>query len=100
MVWKAAQGFLFAAELAQPDAISVIAVTRANATGALRRIQRQPLFFEAVEWMGRESIGEEMVSLLPARAVELSKAELGFMQRAFAEGAVPGISWRGPEDGR
>jgi hypothetical protein len=56
MIWKAAHGFILANEIVEPDAISVVAVTRADAIGALQRIHRSPLSFDPPEWFGRESV--------------------------------------------
>jgi hypothetical protein len=46
MIWKAADGFILASELVDPDAISVVAVTRVDAIGVLQRIHRSPLRFD------------------------------------------------------
>jgi hypothetical protein len=100
MIWKAAHGFILASELVEPDAISVVAVTRADAIGALQRIHRKPLSFDAPEWFGREKIGEEIASLLPPRELAITAEESAFMRWAFEEGQCPGITWRrrGDED--
>jgi hypothetical protein len=94
MIWKAAHGFILANELAELDAISVVAVTRADAIGALQRIYRNPLSFDPPEWLGRESIGAEVIGLLPPRNLTVTQEDLDFMRQAFEEGQYPGITWR------
>ena len=93
MIWKAASGFTLANELIKPDAISVIAVTRSEVTGALQRIHRLPARFDAPEWFGRDNVGEDVIALLPPRQLTITLEQLEFMRQAFQEGNVPGITW-------
>ena len=74
MIWKAATGFVHSSELITPDAITACAVTREDVTGGLQRIRRKPLGFEEVEWFGRESIGDDVLQLLPPRVMTLDRA--------------------------
>jgi hypothetical protein len=53
-----------------PDAISVIAVTRSEIVGVLKRIAREPLTFGATEWFGLETVGSEILDLLPPKSME------------------------------
>jgi len=93
MIWKAATGFVHSSELITPDAITACAVTREDVTGGLQRIRRKPLGFGEVEWFGRESIGDDVLQLLPPRVMTLDQRDLEFIDKAFEEGSVPGISW-------
>ena len=98
MIWKAATGFVHCSELIEPDAITACAVTRDDVTGGLQRIRRTPLGFEEVEWFGRESVGDEVLQLLPPRMMTLDRRDLEFIDKAFEEGSVSGITWRRPGD--
>jgi len=91
MIWKAAHAFILANELINPDAISVIAVTRSEINGALQRIQRMPARFDDPEWFGRENVGDEVVNLLPPRQLAITLEQLEFMRQAFEEGNVPAL---------
>ena len=93
MIWKVASGFVKSTELIAPDAIASIAVTRDEVIGALRRITRTPIGFAEAEWFGRESVGDEIVSLLPSRSLALSENDTRFIDQAFVRGSIPGIHW-------
>jgi hypothetical protein len=93
MIWKAASGFMMATEVVQPDAIAVTAVTRTEVIGAYQRITRSPLSFAHPEWLDRDDVGEELVSLLPPKVLSVTMMEMAAMREAFEEGSVPGISW-------
>lgn len=96
LVMKAATGFVHASELATPDAIAALAVTRDEVIGAIQRIARSPLSFSAPEWFGREAVDDALLELLPSKMIEVSKGDLDFMQQAFEREAVPGIRWVRP----
>ena len=96
MIWKAATAFVHASELIDPDAICAMAVSREGAIGALRRITRRPLALGEVEWFGKESIGDDWLALLPPRVMTLTQGDLGFIDKAFERGDVPGIRWVRP----
>ena len=98
MIWKAASAFVQSSELIEPNAIASIAVTRDGVSGALRRITPKPLAFAAHEWFGRESVGDDIVSLVPPRSLTLTENELHFIDQAFAYPTVPGIRWLRPGD--
>jgi len=93
LIWKAATGFVHSSELIEPDAITACAVMRDDVTGGLQRIRRKPLGFEEVEWFGRESVGNDLLTLLPPKVMTLDQSDLEFIDKAFQEGSVPGISW-------
>lgn len=95
MIWRAASGFVKQTKLIAPDAIAPIAVTRDEVSGALR-ITRIPIGFAESEWFGRESVGDEIVSLLPSRSLALSENETRFIDQAFVRGSIPGIQWVRP----
>jgi hypothetical protein len=94
MVWKAASGFMMAAETAKPHAISVILVTRTEVLRAFQRISRARLSFSDPEWLDRDEIGEEIVSLLPPKVLKITTEEIVAMRQAFEDGVVPGILWQ------
>ena len=96
MIWKAATAFVQSTELIEPNAIASVAVTRAGAIGALRRITCKPMVFGEFEWFGRESVDDEIVALLPPRSLTLTDNDLHFIDQAFACGEVPGIRWVRP----
>ena len=93
MVWKAATGFVHSAELFEPDAITACAVMRDDVTGGLQCIRRKPLGFGEVEWFDRKSVGDDILQLLPPRMMTLDRRDLEFIDKAFEEGGVSGISW-------
>ena len=93
LIWKAATSFVHSSELIEPDAITACAVTRDDVTGGLQRIRRKPLGFEEVEWFGRESVGNDLLTLLPPKVMTLDQSDLEFIDKAFEEESVPGISW-------
>ena len=96
MIWKAATAFVHASELIEPDAICAIAVTREGAIGALQRITRTPLSFAEPEWFGKESIGDELLGMLPPKMMTVTQGDLAFIDKAFAHESVPGIRWVRP----
>ena len=93
MIWKAATGYVHSSEVIDPDAIAAFAITGTDVTGGLQRIGRQPLSFGEVEWFGRESIDEAWLQLLPPRMMTLVQSDLEFIDLAFRDGSVPGITW-------
>ena len=97
IIWKAATGFVKSTELIEPDAIVTVAVTRDGASGALRRITREPISFGEIEWFGRDNVDDEVLALLPPRSLMLTENDLQFIDQAFAEGAVSGIRWLRPD---
>jgi len=98
MVWKAATAFIHSSEIITPDAITAFAITRTDVTGGLQRIKRKPLSFGEIEWFGRESIDEAWLQLLPPRMLTLGQRDLEFIDRAFEQGSVAGVTWMRPED--
>jgi len=95
MIRKAATGFIHSSELITPDAITACAVTRDDVTGGPQCIRRKPLSFGEIEWFGRESVGDEVIQLLPPRTMTLDRHDREFIERAFEHGTVPGITWVG-----
>jgi hypothetical protein len=93
MIWKAASGFTLATEISDPDAISVIAVTRSDVIGAVQRITRSPLTFSKPQWLNRGEFAEEIVSLLPPKVLSVTMLDMAAMREAFEEGSMPGITW-------
>ena len=92
MIWKAASCFTFANKLIEPNAISVISVTRSGVSGTLSRIQKNPLKFSEPEWFGRENVSDEVINLLPPMTLTLSNEGIASLKLAL-NGGVPGITW-------
>lgn len=94
MIWKAASGFILSSELAEPDALFIAAVTRSEILGAIQPIRREPIGFKKVRWIPAEQIDDTIIALLPPKALAVTRDELTFMQRAFEDDGVPGITWQ------
>ena len=67
MIWKAATAFTLASELAEPDALMVVAVTRDGAAAAIQPIDREPLGFRPLSWFDDKHIDRLILDLLPPR---------------------------------
>ena len=91
MIWKAATGFAQSTELIEPDAIASFAVTRQGVSGARRISRSRSVSLSPIEWFGVESVGEDILALLPPREVTLTHDDVVFIDKAFAHGTVPGI---------
>lgn len=63
-----------------------------------RPIVQKPLSVGPIEWLPRESVGEEVVALLPRRRVVLNADTEGAVMRAFGDGGVRGTLQLGVQD--
>lgn len=52
----------------------------------LRKISRKPLSFSEPIWLDANAIGEEVIQLLPPRAVEIDPVQAAELQRLFGIG--------------
>lgn len=92
MALRSSLGFVMSGELKEPDAVFAAGFSRQMAVGALRRVRRNPLRFESVEWMGREQFDVEMLNLVPGRSSALSAARLAELEQWFgSRGKYPAV---------
>ena len=86
MAWKSATAFVMSSELIKPDCVISAAVDRGNVLVAARPIVRKPLTVGPIEWLPKESVGEEVVALLPRGRVVLDPETEAALVRAFGTG--------------
>lgn len=98
MIWKAATGFVMSSELAEPNALLVVAVTRFDVVAALQPISRKPKppIFAKLQWLDRDRIDDNILGLLPPKSLSVTTDQIEFMRRAFEEGEIEGITWQRP----
>ena len=76
--------FVFSTELIEPNAVTAIGVSRDFALAGIRMIDRKPLRFSPTEWLeGVDQIGDEVLSLLPAKHEELSAGQIAELESAI-----------------
>ena len=86
MAWKSATAFVMSSELIEPDCVISAAVDRDHVLTAARPILRRPLTVGPIEWLPKESVGEEVVALLPRGRVVLDPETEAALVRAFGDG--------------
>lgn len=86
MAWKSVTAFVMSSELIVPDAVISAAVDRNDVLSACRPIVRKPLTVGPLQWLPRQSVGEEVVALLPRGRVVLDPATEAALVRAFGDG--------------
>jgi hypothetical protein len=92
IAWKLSPAFTLASEIISPDAVYCIGVSHRECHAALSRIVQSPLRFGEVEWLTREQIGKEYVSLLPRGEVKLDAREIAELDEWFGpEGKFPAV---------
>jgi len=86
MASRMATKFVFSTELADPDAVSSIFVSRSTVAAGVRLINRKPLSFGETQWIsGIEKIGDEIPSLLPRKVEELNTEDRLTTENAILE---------------
>jgi hypothetical protein len=86
MAWKSAVAFVMSSELVAPGCVIAAGVGREDVLVAARPLLRKPLTVGPIEWLPKESVGEEVVALLPrGRAVLNGETEAALLQ-AFGKG--------------
>ncbi|MCZ7594273.1 MAG: hypothetical protein M5U16_04655 [Hyphomicrobium sp.] len=73
-------------ELVQPDCVISAAIGREDVLVAARPILRKPLTLGPIEWLPRESVGDEVMGLLPRGRVTLDRETEAALTRAFGAG--------------
>jgi len=86
MAWKSASAFVMSSELVEPDCVISAAVDRNDVMIACRPIVRTPLSVGPVQWLPKQSVGEEVVALLPRGRVMLDRETEAALVRAFGDG--------------
>jgi len=86
MAWKSATAFVMSSELQEPDCVISAAVGRDGVLVAARPILRKPLTLGPIEWLPKESVGDEVVALLPRGTVTLDRETEAALVRAFGSG--------------
>ena len=86
MAWKSATAFVMSSELLVPDVVISAAVDRNDVLVGARPIVRKPLSVGPVQWLPKESVGDEIVALLPHGRVVLDAETEATLVRAFGDG--------------
>ena len=86
MAWKSATAFVMSSELLVPDVVISAAVDRNDVLVGARPIVRKPLSVGRVQWLPKESVGDEIVALLPHGRVVLDAETEATLVRAFGDG--------------
>lgn len=86
MAWKSATRFVVSGELIEPDLVYACGIARDGAVMAGRQVVRKPLSVGPITWFGAESIGDEILALLPRGRVELDAETTQALVRAFGKG--------------
>ena len=86
MVWKSAHAFVMSSELIEPDVVISAAVSYTAVWCACRPIVRKPLSVGPIEWLAEQSVGEEIIALLPRGKVTLDPETEAALMRAFGSG--------------
>jgi hypothetical protein len=77
MAWKSAVAFVMSSELVAPDCVIAAAVSCDEVLVAARPILRKPLTVGPIEWLPKQSVGEEVVTLLPRGECEARSGDGG-----------------------
>lgn len=97
MAWKQAPSFILASELNEPDCVYALGVSHKEVHACVSLIQREPRPWSArnfgpVEWLLREAIDPDMVSLLPRGSRSLSARDLDELEGWFGlAGKFPAV---------
>lgn len=86
MAWKSATAFVLSSELIVPDVVTSAGVSRGEVLSACRPIVRRPLSVGPVEWLPEQSVGDEVIALLPRGRVTLDPETEAALVRAFGTG--------------
>lgn len=86
MAWKSATAFMMSTELIKPDCVLSAGIGRSDVLIAARPILRKPLTLGPIEWLPRDSVGDEVIALLPRGRVTLDPDTEAALVRAFGDG--------------
>jgi hypothetical protein len=92
LVWKAATAFILSGELNHPDAITSVFVSRDDSFGARQDITREPLTYSDPIWYGRDDVVEDIVDVMPAKAIAMTAFVLVVMMD-FEKGEMSELTW-------
>ena len=73
---KLATSFVFATELAEPDAHIAAYVGRDQVVCMLQHIKRNPVSFGSVEQLSRDQMGKDIPGMLPCKTDAVSRLEV------------------------
>ncbi|MEQ1717216.1 MAG: hypothetical protein ABL907_14740 [Hyphomicrobium sp.] len=97
MAWKQAAAFTFASELNEPDCVFALGVSFTEVHACIAAVRRAPRpwdasSFGAVEWLDRQSVGNEMIGLLPRGAHTMTNQEISMLESWFGSaGRFPAV---------
>ncbi|MEO1555854.1 MAG: hypothetical protein AAFS01_05450 [Pseudomonadota bacterium] len=92
MASKLTTSFVMATELAKPDAVTAVAVTRNTCLAGVQMISRNPVTFGAIEWIeDADQIGDEIPALFPRKSVELSARDVADLEQAIKAFSPDGV---------
>lgn len=97
MAWKQAAAFTIASELNEPDCVFAAGVSFTQAFACIAPIRRQPrpwteTSFGAVEWLPSQSIGQDLIGLLPRGARKITASDLDMLETWFGRsGRFPAV---------
>ncbi len=80
MAVKMVRRFVMATELVEPDASTAIGVSHDFCEGGMQMITRKPVSFSQITWLPRESIGDDIPSMLPPRVANVSDEQLSMVE--------------------
>lgn len=97
MAWKQAAAFTLASELTAPDCVFAAGVSFTQAYACLAPIDRQPrpwnaASFGAVEWLPPQSIGQDLIGLLPRGTRTITAQDVQMLETWFGRnGRFPAV---------
>lgn len=97
MAWKQAAAFTISSELSEPDCVFAAGVSFTQAFAGVAPIRRQPrpwteASFGTVEWLPSQSIGQDLIGLLPRGARAITASDLDMLETWFGQnGRFPAV---------
>lgn len=96
MALKMSPAFVMAGELKEPDAVFAAGISLQESVAVLSLIERDPLRFGAVAWLGPADVGDDLPGVLPRGQRELSGARLRELEDFFGpRGMFPAVNIAG-----
>ena len=97
MAWKQASAFCLTVEMAEPDAVYAVGITRRHRVNCLSRINRSPqpwtaANFGPVEWFPEASIDPSLAALLPTGPRPMTPKQVASLEPWFGKtGRFPAV---------